>query len=552
MSEENELPKGWCLTELQELSHKVQDGNYGGLYPKNHEWVSHGIPFLTPAAMDKCGNIKVDEVKYVTAEKNSLLTKAQLAPGDLIFPNRGSREAQRFGKELFAIKVPKNFSHGNINPQLTLVRPNQQIVDPDFLLNALNSEFLLAQVRRQTTGSALAFINLTVSKAFTIPIAPLPEQTRIVKKIEALQSRSKKAREALEKIPDLIEKFRQSVLAAAFRGDLTKEWREKNAGKIEPASELLKRIKVERRKKWEEEQLKKFKASGKIPKDDGWKSKYKEPEGVDTEGLPELPEGWAWGNLDDITTKIVDGTHHTPTYVPKGIPFISVKDIYDGKVHFDECKYISEKEHLELIKRCNPERGDLLVTKSGTIGRLAVIDTDVSFSLFVSVALLKFVPSNLSADWLGSVFSAWINTLNISADVKGTGVKNLHLVEFRKLNFPIPPVEEQIEANRILRIYEETFSRHQSLIDKLLLKVKDLDQSILAKAFRGELVPQDPNDEPVSVLLERIRKEREESAERKKGEKAQKHVKTKVSSNGQSNSDLKEGIKKSRGKGLRM
>ena len=93
-------------------------------------------------------------------------------------------------------------------------------------------------------------------------------------------------------MPPLLEKLRQSILAAAFRGDLTKDWRAKHPD-VEPASKLLERIRVERRKKWEEAELAKMKAKGKAPRDDRWKGKYKEPEAVDATGLPGLPEGWA-------------------------------------------------------------------------------------------------------------------------------------------------------------------------------------------------------------------------------------------------------------------
>jgi len=111
-----------------------------------------------------------------------------------------------------------------------------------------------------------------------------------VAKLESLQARSRRAREALEAVPPLLEKLRQSILAAAFRGDLTADWREQHPD-VEPASELLKRIRTERRKKWEQAEFAKLKAKGKNPTDDKWKLKYVEPEPVDESELPELPEG---------------------------------------------------------------------------------------------------------------------------------------------------------------------------------------------------------------------------------------------------------------------
>ena len=102
-----------------------------------------------------------------------------------------------------------------------------------------------------------------------------------------------------------------------------------------------------------------------------------------------LPDGWVWAKLEQTSEKITDGTHRTPTYVDKGIAFISVKDIFDGKIGFENCKYISEEEHNNLIKRCNQEYLNILITKSGTIGRTAGVKTKRQFSLFVSEALIK-------------------------------------------------------------------------------------------------------------------------------------------------------------------
>lgn len=126
-------------------------------------------------------------------------------------------------------------------------------------------------------------------KNFDIPVAPTGEQRRIVEKIDALQDRSRKAREALSEVGPLLEQFRQSLLAAAFRGDLTADWRAQNPN-VEPASELLKRIRKERRQKWEEAELAKYEAKGKQPPK-GWQEKYKEPDPVDESELPELPAG---------------------------------------------------------------------------------------------------------------------------------------------------------------------------------------------------------------------------------------------------------------------
>src|SRR5690606_36004057 len=129
------------------------------------------------------------------------------------------------------------------------------------------------------------------------------EQRRIVGKIEALFERSRRARQALDAIPPLIEKLRQSILAAAFRGDLTADWRAQNPD-VEPASVLLERIRAERRRRWEQAYLDKLKAKGKTPKDDKWKSKYNAPAAAATAGLPSLPATWTWARVEELSSKV--------------------------------------------------------------------------------------------------------------------------------------------------------------------------------------------------------------------------------------------------------
>jgi len=363
---------------------------------------------------------------------------------------------------------------------------------------------------------------------YPVFVPPLNEQRRIVAKIEELRERSQKARSHLSAIPNLCNKFRQSVLAAAFRGDLTADWREQNPD-VETAPVLLERIRRDRRDQWEEEELKRMRISGKQSKDDTWKAKYKEPLPPKLEELTNLPEAWGWATLDQIMKKIVDGTHHTPTYIENGVPFLSVKDIRDENIYFDNCKYISPSEHEVLCQRCKPEPGDILVTKSGTIGRCAVIETNRSFSLFVSVALLKPATQEVLPEYISIAFQAWLQTINVQNDVTGSAIKNFHIIDFRKLALPIPPIAEQKEIIQQVRNLLNAGNKSKHQIQLMQDALSELDRSILAKAFRGELVEQDPNDEPASVLLERIRAEREQQAQgkaKKPGKKGQRTIKT--------------------------
>jgi len=186
--------------------------------------------------------------------------------------------------------------------------------------------------------------------------------------------------------------------------------------------------------------------------------------------------------LNDLCAKITDGTHHSPKYVQEGIPFLSAKHIRDENVYFDNCKYVSQETHDDLIKRCNPEIGDVLITKSGTIGRTAIIDTEKPFSLFVSVALLK--PLNLlDRNYLKYFLQNFINTIDISEDIKGAVIKNFHLEDIRKVMIPIPSKKIQVEIiSKIvhgLSVIENT----EKISNSMLLQVQTLQSSIFNQFF---------------------------------------------------------------------
>lgn len=213
-------------------------------------------------------------------------------------------------------------------------------------------------------------------------------------------------------------------------------------------------------------------------------------------------------SLKEVTNKINDGTHKTPTYIEKGVPFISVKDIRNKQIFFDNCKFVSEEEHQILFKRCNPEYGDVLITKSGTIGRTAIVKTDKIFDLFVSVALLKPKKDLISSEFLMYALDNYIAHIDIKQEVKGGVIKNLHIEDLKKIAIYLPPLEEQ---KRIVEEIEKRFAvadEVEKVVEQNIEKAKQLKQSILKKAFEGRLVPQDPTDEPASILLEKIKQER--------------------------------------------
>lgn len=367
---------------------------------------------------------------------------------------------------------------------------------PEYLAYAFRKSSFRERLAANVSGvgGSLTRARPTDVAYLEVLIAPANEQRRIVAKLDALFEKSRSIREKLDRLPRLLANLQKSILNSAFRGDLTKEWRANNPN-VEPASQLLKRIRAERRAKWEADLI----AKGKDPK----KAKFVEPEPVDAEGLPELPEGWCWASVESISTKVVDGVHKKPNYVSEGVPFLTVKDLTAGAgISFENCRYVSQADHQEFIKRTNPERGDILITKDGTLGVIRAIRTDVEFSIFVSLALVKPVLLEMS-DYLELAFLSPI--LQAQMTGTGSGLQHIHLTDLRKDLLPLPPLEEQREIVRVLSALISGVETLAGQIRNANARMPSIDSSLLSKAFRGELVPQDPNDEPASVLLERIR-----------------------------------------------
>ena len=172
-----------------------------------------------------------------------------------------------------------------------------------------------------------------------------------------------------------------------------------------------------------------------------------------------IPESWEWVRLGEICNKLTDGTHLTPRYTISGIPFLSVKDISSGSICFDDVKYISEKDHNELYKRCDPEKGDILLTKVGTTGIPVLINTETKFSLFVSVALLKINQNLIYSKFLVLFLQSPLVKDQCTRNTKGVGNQNWVIRDIANTIIPLPPLPEQqrivIKINAMLSISDK-------------------------------------------------------------------------------------------------
>lgn len=339
---------------------------------------------------------------------------------------------------------------------------------------------------------------------------PLNEQRRIVSKIEALTARSRRAKEALDAVPALLDKLRQSILASAFRGDLTADWRAKHPD-VEPASVLLERIRAERRRRWEEATLAKLTASGKPPKTAAWKEKYQEPEPVDTDGLPELPEGWAWAQASDIVAPDADIVYEIVQPGPplaKGVPYVRGKDIQNDKILVGQLWRTSNKIAAEY-SRSMIKAGDVLLCIIRHL-KVAVVPDELDGGNLSRTTSRLRPAAGIQTDYLADVLrSPWCQNWLKSRYRGGTSMPKVNIADACELPIPIAPESEQSQVCWAVRSTLEVLKNANSAFVGASQELASIDATILAKAFRGELLPQDPNDEPASALLEHIRAERE-------------------------------------------
>ena len=306
------------------------------------------------------------------------------------------------------------------------------------------------------------------------------------------------------------QQLENSILQMAVQGKLVSQ-----DPNDEPASVLLERIRKEKEQLIKDGKIKKNKKESYIFRGADnlhYEQIGKEVKCIEDELPFEIPNDWEYARLGTLLLKLTDGTHSTPKYIESGIPFVSVKDISSRYLDLTDTKYISIEEHNELYKRCDPQKGDILLSKVGTTGIPVLVDTDNIFSLFVSVALLKFNHADINPFFLIYLLSSPLVQNQCKENTKGVGNKNWVMRDIANTLVVIPPYDEQQRIVDKINELEPLIDKYK-LIEEKLYKLnssikEQLKKSILQYAIEGNLVQQDPNDEPAFVLLERIREEK--------------------------------------------
>lgn len=293
--------------------------------------------------------------------------------------------------------------------------------------------------RLRGRGVAIQGLSSQALHKVVCPLPPLTEQERIVAKIEELLPLIECYEKAWSRLEDFNKRFpgdmQKSILQLAIQGKLVEHRPEEGSGEelyrqIQDEKQAL--IKVGKIKKDRRTNILDLPQEAEIPFD--------------------IPETWKWVFLGSILNKLTDGTHRTPKYSTSGIKFVSVKDISSGVLSLENTKFITEAEHEELFARCDPVKGDMLLSKVGTTGVPAIVDTDEPFSLFVSVALLKYNHDCIDESFLYYLLKSPLVQIQATENTRGVGNKNWVLDAIAKTVVVLPPFAEQ---KRIVSRLEE-------------------------------------------------------------------------------------------------
>ncbi len=377
-------------------------------------------------------------------------------------------------------------------------------IDPRFTAYQLKwSALSFLGQSRGTTINGITKKQLS-STPFLVP--PSNEQCRLADALDELFSDLDAGVAALERARERLKLYRVSVLKAAVEGELTAEWRGDHPY-TEPAAELLSRIRAERRQRWEEDQLAKFKLKQQeLPKD--WRAKYKEPVAPDTTNLPGLPAGWCWATTT-VCFFIIDYRGRTPPFCESGVPHLRSTNIKGGRIVWENLTYVSEQTFDRYMTRGLPRKGDILFTTEAPLGEAALAPGDRRFSVAQRLVILSpvspaLLPSFMLIQLMANEFQAAIARKGTGTTVKGVSSRN-----FRDVPLRVPPLGEQ---QAIVECVEDQLSVIEHLeadLEAKMTRAHSLRQVILRHAFAGQLVPQNPNDEPASQLLKRTATQRD-------------------------------------------
>jgi type I restriction enzyme S subunit len=485
------LPKGWTIAKLGDVCEPSQ---YGYTAKASS---SGNIHFLRTTDITS-GEIDWETVPFCTVNEQ-VRRKYVLNDGDVVISRAGSVGYS------YLIRQPRPAVFASY---LIRFKP---LINANYFKWYLQTPAYWNAISEESLGIAVQNVNASKLAELAVPVAPLIEQSRIVAKLEELLSELDDGVAELKVAQKKLVQYRQSLLKAAIEGALTAEWRAKNRP-AETGAQLLKRILTERRVHWEARQLAKFEEQGKPPPQD-WRKKYVEPVEPNSNDLPSLPSGWVWASIDQLASI---GTGVTPLkskvqYYESGeVPWVT-----SGALNQELVVAASGFVTPLALRECRLEVypiGTLLVAMYGegrTRGKCSELAMPATINQAIAALVLEGSARKCKQYLKTFLFKSYEDMRN---QASGGVQPNLNLQIIRSIAVPLPPLDEQTVVQDLLGKLLDVMRRQISAIDQSVKQSLAQRQNVLRAAFAGQLVAQDPDDEPASALLERIRAKRAEGA----------------------------------------
>ncbi|MCL4552407.1 MAG: restriction endonuclease subunit S [Candidatus Marsarchaeota archaeon] len=501
-SENRHVPASWATATAHDVCH-VERGITFPASVKSRQAGAGMIACLRTTNVQEIvtwDDLLFVPVSYVRSN-DKLLRK-----NDILISMANSREL--VGKVAFVESVRVASTFGGF---IAAIRASTDIIQAKYLFYYFRTEQAQKELRASSSQTVnIANISLGGIYSLPVPVAPSAEQVRIVAELDKQLSRLDEGVSTLCRAQANLKRYRASVLKVACEGRLVPQ-----DPNDEPASELLKRILAERRAKWEAEQLAKMLSEGRGARNEDWRKAYKTPSSPQTAHLPRLPQGWCWTVLQQLAeaTKgsITDGPFgsnlKTAHYVEHGPRVIRLQNIGDGEF-IDEKAHIREG-HFEKLRKHEVLPGDLVIAGLGeTLPRACLIPSSIGPAI-VKADCFRFRPdlSLVVPGFLVAVLNSETIRRIASTIIHGIGRPRLNLQDVKSLPIPLPPKDEQARIADEVELRLTIVAVAELAVASNMTRGDKLRQGILKRAFEGKLVPQDPNHEPASVLLERVRAE---------------------------------------------
>ncbi len=468
----SDLPKGWVWTTLQEACSTPQ-------YGWTTKATAEGTLRLLRTTDITDGNVDWETVPFCTEEPPDE-EKYLLKTGDIVISRAGSVGYS------YLVKNPQNAVFASY---LIRFKPSP-IIDENYLVFFLKSPDYWKIISKEKAGIALVNVNATKLKRIEIPLPPLAEQHRIVAKLEVLFTQLDAAVKNLRKAQTQLQRYRQSLLKAAFEGELTREWREGHSGELEPMS-------------------------------------VSEVSNLDN--LPELPDGWVWTKIEDIA-EFIRGVSYkknqsSKTQIDDYVPILRANNI-NVQLNFEDLVYVQQEKvkDEQYVKAL-----DIIIAMSSgskhLVGKASQAHQDFDGGFGTFCGLVR-VSEEVNQKFIGLFFQSPVYRNEISRLSTGININNLRRENIEDMFIPLPSLTEQEQIVSELERHLSVADEIEATIGAELTRAERLRQSILKHAFSGKLVPQDPNDEPASVLLEKIREEKEHQQPKRKKTKTKVKIAT--------------------------